>query len=153
LTHAAEAFASQKFAIMPVYGPVLLPLKGLIMNKETHANYKYVLAYLAPRYRLVECNANYQWIIQKQDKNGTRWRNQSFFIFKEPLQKQCTALGLNIEPLSQLPDRFVSQYEAVQNSESQNHEEHILKFKKQTVAKDFLKPNVLQQGSEDGSAA
>lgn len=65
-------------------------------RRETDEDYSGVLAVAADRrYRVINCKDSIQWIVQRRDKVGGRWRSQAYYRRKASL----------LRDLGNLPDR------------------------------------------------
>ncbi len=74
-----------------------------------------VVAILNPRWRVIECGAGIQWILQHRASAGThataRWVGRKYCRTKEALIRSCRLLTGEIEPaactiLAALPERI-----------------------------------------------
>ena len=107
------------------------------MYKEQHQNYQFILGYLSPRFRLIECRDHIQWILQRRDKNKERWRAISYFMFKKSMIRVFDEHGLDTDLLETLPERFESNFKTVQREQRRIHEAIVLPEEKELDAKSF----------------
>ena len=108
------------------------------MYKEQHQNYLFVIEYLNPRFRLIECRDHIQWILQRRDKHVERWRGISYFMFKKSMFRVLHEHGLETDLFDTLPERFESRFKAVQSEQRRIHEVTLLSEEKELDAKSFL---------------
>ena len=79
-------------------------------HRERDENYAYIVVHLAPRYRVILCPLQLQWIVQQQEcSHEAPWRAQEYHTSRESLMKACGKLGFlsdhNVEAvLHALPD-------------------------------------------------
>ena len=76
--------------------------------RESDTNYPEVIYILSHRIRVINCRNNIQWILQKSDKNGHRWRGLSYHLHRSSLIREANKLGLDTTPLEALPERHWS---------------------------------------------
>ena len=63
-------------------------------HRERDENYAYVVAQLAPRYRVILCPQRLQWIVQQQEcSHEAPWRAQEYHTSRESLLKACGKRG------------------------------------------------------------
>ena len=83
-------------------------------HRERDENYAYIVAQLAPRYRVILCPLGLQWIVQKKEcSRAADWRAEQYLTSRDGLIEACGKRGLlsdsNAEAvLNALPD-YVSQ--------------------------------------------
>ena len=107
------------------------------MYKEQHQNYQFILGYLSPRFRLIECRDNIQWILQRRDKNINRWRAFSYCKLKKSIVRIFDEHGLDTGLLDTLPERFESRFKTVQREQRQIHNLALVTATKELDAKSF----------------
>jgi hypothetical protein len=84
------------------------------VQSESSDAYAYVVAVLNDRWRVIECAAGIQWILQRREgiRHGrTRWEARGYFRTSEALIVACRALVAEIDPqacitLAALPGLF-----------------------------------------------
>ena len=57
--------------------------------RETAEHYPHVIARLSEHWRVILCPQGIQWIAQRRDPNGARWRSISFFRTSHWLRQLC----------------------------------------------------------------
>ena len=63
-------------------------------SRETDEAYRAVLAVTADRrYRVINCKDGIQWIVQRRDIAGGRWRSQTFYRRKASLLRDVGNLS------------------------------------------------------------
>ena len=79
-------------------------------HRERDENYAYIVAQLAPRYRVILCPQGLQWIFQEQEaSHEAPWRAQEYHTSRKSLLNACGKRGLLSDPnaeavLHALPD-------------------------------------------------
>ena len=83
-------------------------------HRERDDDYAYIVVQLAPRYRVILCPLQLQWIIQKKEcSRAADWRAEQYLTSRDGLLKACGKLGLLSDPCAEavlhaLPE-YVSQ--------------------------------------------
>lgn len=75
--------------------------------RETAEDYPRVIARVSEQWRVILCREGIQWIAQRRDPNGTRWRSISFFRTSHWLRELCKDLCTDPaawRTLERLPD-------------------------------------------------
>lgn len=86
-------------------------------HRERDDNYRLVIVWLAPRWRVILCKDRAQWIIQKKEaSHAGPWRGVSYHTCRSSLIRTCGSLNLLSEPsvtaiLAALPDRIGGKHE------------------------------------------
>ena len=70
-------------------------------RRETSDFYSQVIAFLAPRWRVVTCRNDIQWILQKRTAEPMHegiWRGQSYYTSRDALLEACASRELLSDP-------------------------------------------------------
>lgn len=84
--------------------------KKTISHRERDEHYAGTVVQLGPRYRVILCPLQLQWIIQKKEcSRSGHWRAEHYLTSRDGLIKACGKLGFLSEPnteavLYALPD-------------------------------------------------
>ena len=79
-------------------------------HRERDDDYAYIVVQLAPRYRVILCPLQLQWIIQKKEcSRAADWRAELYLTSRDGLIEACGRLGFLSDPnteavLYALPD-------------------------------------------------
>ena len=78
-------------------------------HRERDDHYKGVVAQLTPRWRVIVCKDEMQWIVQqKEASHGGPWRGVSYHTNRDGLLRTCGSLEMAsrsaLEALEALPD-------------------------------------------------
>ena len=79
-------------------------------HRERDDDYAFIVAHLAPRYRIILCPQNLQWIVQQQEcSHAEPWRAKSYHTSRDSLLSACGKRGFLSDPnveavLHALPD-------------------------------------------------
>ena len=68
-------------------------------HRERDENYADIVVKLAPRYRIILCPQNLQWIVQQQEcSHEAPWRAQEYHTSRKSLLKACGKQGFLSDP-------------------------------------------------------
>lgn len=69
--------------------------KGLT-TRESDEHYSGDVLQFSPDLRITVCKDNWQWIIQRKDKTGTRWLALAYCRTKTGLNRMLNGLGISL---------------------------------------------------------
>ena len=92
---------------------------GIPSHREKDDSYRSVIIQFAPRWRVIVCKDDIQWLVQHRTADPLHrglWRGRSYMTTRDSLIKACARLEPLSDPsvmaiLSALPDRIGSKHE------------------------------------------
>jgi hypothetical protein len=76
--------------------------------KESDNDYQKVICKLSKKFRVIDCRNGIQWILQKQDNDGRRWRSLNYHTHRSSLIRDAGKQDVGTTPLKSLPERHWS---------------------------------------------
>jgi hypothetical protein len=74
-------------------------------RRESDDDYDNIVAQLGPKWRMIVCVDDYQWIVQ--ERKGTQWRSQHFCTSRDGVLRRVKGKP-GWEVLGSLPDHFMA---------------------------------------------
>ena len=118
--------------------------------KESDNDYQKIIFILSEKFRVIDCRNGIQWILQKKDNGGRRWRSLNYHTHRSSLIRDVDKQDVDITPLYSLPERHWSLSKAGCASKSVKDDISHLPTLEGSAAKRFLEQyNKGNVGSED----